>query len=67
MISLEAARERMIAKLLSAQHDLGEVVTHALPVARYDPVAIPQNLRNDLIALREDLARIIRALEENRP
>ncbi len=65
MISLEATRQRMIAKLVSAQHDLGEVVTQTLPVARYDPVVVHQSLRSDLMALREDLARIIQALEES--
>jgi len=67
MISLEATRQRIIAKLLSVRHDLEDVVRQASPVARYDPVVIPQTLRNDLVDLRDDLSRIIHALEENCP
>jgi len=58
-------RQRILAKLINARHDLDDALTQSVPGARYDPVVIPQALRNELSVLRDDLARIIRRLEES--
>jgi hypothetical protein len=58
-------RQRILAKLINACHDLEDALTQSAPRARYDPVVVPQALRNDLSVLRDDLARIIRSLEES--
>ena len=58
-------RQRILAKLINACHDLEDVLSQSAPGARYDPVIIPQALRNELSVLRDDLARIIRRLEES--
>ena len=57
-------RQRIIAKLINACHDLEDALMQSAPGARYDPVIIPQALRDELAVLRYDLARIIRRLEE---
>ena len=57
-------RQRVLAKLINARHDLEDALNQSAPGARYDPVVIPQALRNELSVLRDDLARIIRRLEE---
>jgi hypothetical protein len=57
-------RQQVLAKLIDACHDLEDALNQSAPGARYDPVVIPQALRNQLSALRDDLARIIRTLEE---
>jgi len=57
-------RQRVLAKLINACHDLEDALKQSAPGARYDPVIVPQALRNELSVLRDDLARIIRQLEE---
>ena len=58
-------RQRVLAKLINAYRDLEDALTQSAPGARYDPAVIPQALRNELSVLRDDLARIIRRLEES--
>jgi hypothetical protein len=58
-------RQRVLAKLINACHDLEDALKQSVPGARYDPVVVPQALRNELSVLRDDLARIIRRLEES--
>jgi hypothetical protein len=72
-------RQRILAKLINACHDLedalsqlsparsadGTKIAFSVPGARYDPRVIPQALRNELSVVRDDLARIIRRLEES--
>jgi hypothetical protein len=58
-------RHRILAKLMNACHDLEDALSQSAPGARYDPVIVPQALRNELSVLREDLARIICRLEES--
>jgi len=57
-------RQRILADLINACHDLEDALTQSAPGARYDPAVIPQALRNELSVLRDDLVRIIRRLEE---
>ena len=56
-------RQPIIAKLITARDDLEDALRQSVPGARYDPAIIPQELRNELSALLDDLARIIRTLE----
>jgi len=58
-------RQRILPKLINARHDLEDALTQSVPAARYDPVIVPQALRNELSVLRDDLARIIRTLEKS--
>jgi hypothetical protein len=57
-------RQRILAKLINANHDLDDALLLSAPRSRYDPVLVPQSLRNELSVLRDDLAHIIRRLEE---
>ena len=57
-------RQRILAKLINANHDLDDALLLSAPGSRYDPVLVPQSLRNELSVLRDDLAHIIRRLEE---
>ena len=57
-------KQRILAKLINARHDLDDALLQSAPGARYDPVIVSQALRNELSVLRDDLARIIRRLEE---
>jgi hypothetical protein len=57
-------KQRVLAKLINACHDLEDALNQSGPGARYDPVIVPQALRKELSVLRDDLARIIRQLEE---
>ena len=58
-----SGRQRIVAKLINACHDLEDALSQSAPGARYDPVIVPQTLRDELSVLRDDLARIIRRLE----
>lgn len=39
-------RQRVLAKLISACNDQEDALNHSVPGARYDPLVIPQVLRN---------------------
>lgn len=56
-------RQQIIAKLINARDDLEDALRQSVPAGRYDPVIIPQALRNELSVLRSDLVRIIQTLE----
>jgi len=58
-------RQRILAKLINACHDLYDAPTSSVSGARYDPVIVPQAIRNELSVLRDDLAHLIRRLEES--
>jgi hypothetical protein len=58
-------RQRILAKLINVCHDLEDVLSQSASGAPYDPVIISQALRNELSVLRDDLARIVRRLEES--
>ena len=60
-----SGRQQILAKLISARHDLEDALSQSAPGARYDPVVVPQALRNELSVLRDGLVRIIRKLEES--
>jgi hypothetical protein len=58
-------RQQILAKLIDACHDLEDALSQSAPGARYDPVIVPQALRNELSVLRDNLARIIRRLDKS--
>ena len=58
-------KQRILAKLINVCHDLEDALSRSAPGARYDPVIVPQALRSELYVLRDDLAGIIRRLEES--
>lgn len=64
-LSMTSDRQRVIATLESACHHLEDALARSVPGARYDPVIIPQGLRNELSVMRDDLARMICQLKEN--
>lgn len=55
--------QRVLAKLISACSELEDVLNLSVPAARYDPVVIPQGMRNELSVMVSDLSRIVRDLE----
>ena len=55
-------RQRILAKLIDACHDLDDALSLSAAGPRYDPVLVPQPLRNELSVLRDDLVRIICSL-----
>ena len=59
--------QRVVAKLINARDDIDDALRQSVPGVQYNPVVIPQGLRNELSVLRDDLARIIRKLEEAFP
>jgi len=62
MIELKS-KKQVIAKLIVARNEIEDAVRLSLPAARYDPLLMPHAARNELSVLRDDLDRIIRALE----
>ena len=56
------SRKDVAAKLIGACDELEDALTMSAPGARYDPVVIPQALRNELSVMRDDLERIIKRL-----
>jgi hypothetical protein len=56
-------KQRVFAKLRNACNELEDALNFAVPAARYDPVVIPQGMRNELSAMMDDLNRILRELE----
>jgi hypothetical protein len=59
--------QRIIAKLINARHEIDDALRLSVPGTPYHSIAIPQELRNELSMLRDDLARIIYKLEESLP
>jgi hypothetical protein len=57
-------RQEIIAKLITARNDLDDALKKSIFRPQPDFVAIPRPLRNELSIMRDDLARIIRQLEE---
>jgi len=57
-------RKATLVRLIRVCDDLEDVVTKSEPAARYDPVVIPQTVRLELSNLRDNLAEIIRRLQE---
>jgi len=60
---LSEHKQRVLAKLRNACNELEDGLNLSAATARYDPVVIPQELRNELSAMVDDLNRILRQLE----
>jgi hypothetical protein len=56
-------KQRVLAKLRNACSELEDALNFSVPVARYDPVVIPQGMRNQISVMIDDLNRILRDLE----
>jgi predicted nucleic acid-binding protein len=56
-------KQKVLAKLISACGELEDALNVSVPTARYDPVVIPQALRNELSVMVNDLTRIVHQLE----
>ena len=56
-------RTKMLAKLTNARCDLEEVLNLSIPAARYDPIIIPEPLRNRLSAMIDELRSVLRQIE----
>jgi len=57
-------KQRIVARLMNARHDLDEALSQSAPVARYDPVLVARDLQDEISVLRDHLIRIIRRVEE---
>ena len=56
-------RSKVLAKLTNARCELEEALNLSIPVARYDPVVIPEPLRNRLSTMIDDLKGVLRQIE----
>jgi hypothetical protein len=56
-------KQRVLAKLRNACNELEDALNLSVPGARYDPVVIPQGMRNELSVMIDDLNRILSDLE----
>lgn len=56
-------RSKVLAKLTNVRCELEDALNLSIPVARYDPVVIPETARNRLSAIIDDLKGILRQIE----
>ena len=56
-------KRKVLAKLTNARCELEDALNLSIPVARYDPVVIPERERNKLSALLDDLGAVLRQIE----
>jgi hypothetical protein len=56
-------RSKVLAKLTNARCELEDALNLSIPAARYDPVVIPEPLRNKLSAVIDDLKGMLRQIE----
>jgi hypothetical protein len=56
-------KSRVVAKLTNARSELKDALNLSSPVARYDPVIIPELLRNRLAAIIDDIEGVLRKIE----
>jgi hypothetical protein len=56
-------RSKVLAKLTNARCELEDALNLSIPAAQYDPVIIPENTRNKLSAMIDDLERVLRQIE----
>lgn len=56
-------RSKVLAKLINARCELEDALKLSLPVARYDPVVIPEPARNKLSAVLDELSAVVRQFE----
>jgi hypothetical protein len=56
-------RSQVLVKLTNARCEPEDALKHSIPVARYDPVLMPEPLRNKLSAMIHDLNSVLREIE----
>jgi hypothetical protein len=56
-------RAKVLAKLTNARCDLEDALNLSIPVARYDPVVIPEPARNRLSTIIDELKGVLRHIE----
>jgi hypothetical protein len=56
-------RSKVLAKLTNARCELEDALSLSIPAARYDPIIIPEPLRNKLSAMIDDLKGVLRQIE----
>jgi len=56
-------KSKVLAKLTNARCELEDALNLSIPVARYDPVVIPERERNKLSAMLDDLGAVLRQIE----
>jgi len=56
-------KSKILAKLTNARCELEDALNLSIPVARYDPVVIPEPTRNRLSAMIDDLNGVLRQIE----
>ena len=57
-------KQQIIARLVAAREEIQNAIWLATPIARYDPVLMPQATRDQLSGLREDLEKVIQKFKE---
>ena len=58
-------RQQLLAKLIAARNELEDVLSQTANRARYDPVVLSESRRNELAALKGELERLIRLIEQS--
>jgi hypothetical protein len=56
-------RSKVLAKLTNARCELEDALKLSIPVARYDPVLMPEPLHHRLSAMIDDLKGVLREIE----
>lgn len=56
-------RSKVLTKLTNARCEIEDALNLSTPAARYDPVMIPELLRNRLSAMIDDLNGVLRQIE----
>lgn len=56
-------RSKVLAKLNNARCELEDALNLSIPVARYDPVVIPERTRNKLSAMLDELSAVLHQIE----
>ena len=56
-------KSKVLAKLTNARCELEDALNLSTPVARYDPVVIPERERTKLSAMLDELSAVLRHIE----
>ena len=56
-------KQSILAKMKNACRELELALILPVPVARYDPVVIPQGMRNEISVMVDDLKQMLHDLE----
>jgi hypothetical protein len=56
-------KSKVLAKLTNARCELEDALHLSIPAARYDPVVMPEPLRNKLATMIDELKCVLRHIE----